>query len=141
MVSPEDKSSKQKLMFMQILHFLVIKILGKSFGKKKNICRTQVMGSTFIEPVPRYKLFNRTHALLQGYEFSRMQVLQGMSSPADTGWGYKLGEQFFVQQSVCTCTCRFKTQKLQCYHLFILGSIYTLLNRPDIFVLDIKMLL
>lgn len=98
------------------------------------------MGS-FIEPVPRYKLFNRTHALLQGYEFSRMQVLQGMSSPSDTVWGYKLGEQFFVQQSVCTCTCRFKTQKLQCYHLFILGSIYTLLNRPDIFVLDIKMLL
>lgn len=65
------------------------KVIGKEIG-------------SFREPVPGYKFFiNRTHTLLQGYDFSRVQVLQGMTSP-DTGWGNKLWEQFFVQRSVYT---------------------------------------
>lgn len=93
---------------MQIMHVLVIQILGKSVGKMYLQCITEnykVIGKemgSFRELVPWYNFFiNRTHTLLQGFDFSRVQVLQGMTSP-DTGWGNKLWEQFFVQRSVYT---------------------------------------
>lgn len=78
---------------------------------------------------------NRTHTLLQGFDFSRVQVLQGMTSP-DTGWGNKLWEQFFVQYLQVQNS---ETSMLSFIHFR--QYIYTLLNRADIFVLDIKMLL
>lgn len=94
---------------MQIMYVYVIQILGKSFGKMYLQCITEkykVIGKEMVffrELVHGYEFFiNRTHTILQGFDFSRVQVLQVCMTSPDTGWGNKLWEQFFVQRSVCT---------------------------------------
>lgn len=127
---------------MQIMYVYVIQILGKSFGKMYLQCITE-----------KYKVIGKEmvffRELVHGYEFfinfTRVWFFEGAGSPGmhDFSWHW-LGQQI-VGTIFCTTECmhtyRFRTQKHECYHLFILGSIYTLLNRLDITVLDIKMLL